>query len=382
MNFYRRTLLSACWLALSVLLGQPVRGAETETDRWLLVFDTSPAMKSLYPTTASVIQHLFLTGADGELKAGDETAVWTYNRQISAQFAPFVWAPGKMTETMTNLGVFLRQQNYAVASSLSVLKTPVSHVVASSRRLTVVIFCDGQSPISGTPYDDGINQAFRDAAGQSKAPKLTVIVLRSQLGKFVGCTLNYPPGAVSYPPFPELPKPPVVTNVTVSKTTATSGLQPSTALQTLEIVGKTVSTNGTQIIPEPAIETTSLKPTNTPPPVISVVVTNQKPAVTPPVIAPSKVAETNPPVATIAPPAPSVVESTPTKPTNSVATNAIAAGTAGGPSPAAAPKRLAYVLFGLAAVVVLGGIGCFFLFRRRPHGSLISSSMQDDQHRR
>ena len=33
-------------------------------------------------------------------------------------------------------------------------------------------------------------------------------MLRSQLGKFVGCTVNFPPGNLNLPEFPPLPLPP------------------------------------------------------------------------------------------------------------------------------------------------------------------------------
>ena len=380
MTLHRNIFIRCLWLAC--FAGLLVVQAEAAPNRWLLVFDTSPAMKGLYPTTAGAIQQFFTTAADGELQPGDELAVWIYNRQVGAQFPPVTWTPGKMSVVMTNLGMFLRQQSYATTSSLPVLQSPLSHVVAGSQRLTVVIFCDGQSKLTGTPYDDGINQSFSDLARQSKSANLNVIVLRSQLGQFVGCTLNYPPGAISYPPFPELPKLPA--NPVAAKPAASN--VSATPIQSLEIVGTSVSTNGQPAVAEPVIKAPEPKPANTPPPVVVAPVTNKvslvptNPAITPVV----KLMQTNSlPAATITQttPPPAVVTAPTVSLTNQPQTKSIAAPVAAAPTPAR-PGKLISIAGGLVALAGMIGVIAFFAFRRRPHSSLISSSMDESNRRR
>jgi hypothetical protein len=69
--------------------------------------------------------------------------------------------------------------------------------------------------MSGTPYDDGINQIFQQRqTEQKKLEQPFIIVLRIQLGKYVGCTVNFPPALVNLPDFPPLPPPPAPTEPT------------------------------------------------------------------------------------------------------------------------------------------------------------------------
>ena len=72
----------------------------------------------------------------------------------------------------------------------------------------MLIFCDGETAIGGTPFDSGINQIFQEhQAGQKKAKQPFLIVLRAQLGEYAGCTVNFPPLPANFPDFPPLPPP-------------------------------------------------------------------------------------------------------------------------------------------------------------------------------
>ena len=100
------------------------------------------------------------------MEAGDSVGVWTFNKQIGAQFPTFTWMPDQAAAISSNLVGYLRKQRYSGDSTPAVLQAPLNRVVADSKRLTVVLFCDGSSDISGTPYDQGINQTFRDSRAE------------------------------------------------------------------------------------------------------------------------------------------------------------------------------------------------------------------------
>ena len=104
---------------------------------------------------------------------------------------------------------FVGKQHYAKSTHFEVLQPLLNQVVQDSERLTVLIFCDGEGKISGTPYDAGINQFFQEKlAEQKKARQPFVIVLRSQLGQYVGCTIGLAAAAGELSRFPPLPLPP------------------------------------------------------------------------------------------------------------------------------------------------------------------------------
>lgn len=378
--------ISALFLARAVamlLLGLATLAAAAEPaggGRWLLIFDTSATMKKFLPGTEAALKNFLATSADGQLQPGDSVGVWLMNQQVNAQFPTFNWSPAEAGTFVKNLGEFMKRQPFAAPSQLAGMSSSLNYVVANSRRLTVVIFTDGQSAIAGTTYDDGVNQMFRDTVEERrKEAQPIAVVLRSQLGKYVGCTINYPPGPVNLPPFPPPPAPPVVTNLPVVKPANTA----AQAAPSLVIVGTAVSTNGTDPVPTPKTNPPVVKPVMvvTNPPVapvtqavavaVSMPVTNpvvfQQKAVPPPVV-PVIFTSSPPSVATMAPP---VAASVNTNPPASA-------------RPAELEKSNRTLLFiGAGGLGVLAAVAVFGVRRRRrPQSSLISSSMQDEQRRR
>lgn len=364
---------------LALLWGGAVHAQTTAPGRWLLVFDTSPAMKARLPGTTAALKQFLTTSAGGELREGDSVAVWAYDKVLQRGQNPFEWNATNAASALTNLPAWLGRLPHLNTSSLSALNPSLGRVVGGSERLTIVIFCDGQSPLNFTPYDDGINQNFRESlAERKKSRQPFVVVLRSQQGKYIGCTVNFPPAGISLPPFPPLPPPPPPPKPVIS-----TQPKPATASQpaptpSLVITGTKVGTNLNEIPapppPPPA------PPTNPAPPIMTAAPTNP-PAVkvdTKPL--PTNLVKpviTNPPVTTV------IVTQVVVKTVEPVAapTNPPPVAAATGNQPPAAKPWLFAVGAGLLLVIVATVI---FLRRtnHRPQSSLISSSMEDDSRRK
>ena len=134
--------------------------------------------------------------------------MWTFDQELQAgQFPLQRWKPDNAATIASNITAFVGGQRYAKKTSFDALMPLLNQVVRSSERLTVVIFCDGNGEIHGTPYDTGINQIFQQRQGERQKARLPiVIVLRSQLGEYVDCVVSFPPQPVSFPAFPPLPE--------------------------------------------------------------------------------------------------------------------------------------------------------------------------------
>jgi hypothetical protein len=346
-------LLLAALLLPASALAQP-KGPE----RWLFVFDLSSAMKKRLPATEEVLKNFLATGAEGRLQAGDNIGVWTFDQKLHAgQFPVTVWDSSQTMSLTTNLTAFLNSRVFTGDSQLATLEPLLGRVVADSERLTVVIFCDGESEITGTPYDRGISQNFLDGrAERKKSQQPFVVLIRTLSGKYIGCTVNFPPGDINIPLFlaPAPPAPP--TNPPPAPRIVVSVKPAPVVVPDLIINGSTV--NGTASPPPPAPPVTNL-PSATAPIITAPPVSNPVPAPAP------VVAKTNPPTAII------------TAPTN--ATN-IAANANGEPDQPA--RHLVLIGGGLLAVAVVVVLVLVFRPGRRPQSSLISSSMQDDPRRK
>lgn len=398
MNFQRSQSFAAvarwfCAALAAVVFSGAVHAEPAVAGRWLLVFDTSYPMKKRLPATLLAASNLVATSASGLIRKNDSVAVWTYNQQLTSnQLPPIAWNPARSAVASSNLVAFLKRQRFGSESKLSSLETPLARVIASSERLTIVIFCDGLSEMSSTPYDEGINQSFHNSqAERAKSRQPFVVVLRTQLGKYVGCTVGYPPNEINFPPFPELP-PPVPVKAPVKAPVAAL---PPANVPSLVIIGTKVGTNL-----DSAPETVSPPAgTNMAAPVKPVVVVPTNPPITP-VIPPPVHVESNAEKAVIVPVPPPTNAMTIASPVVSpapathpaaapavippVTPPAVAAPTAPVVAPDKDGERTRLLIWVGAGLLVTAIVLVVLLLRanRRPPSSLITSSMQDAPPRR
>jgi hypothetical protein len=189
--------------------------AQAVDNRFLLIFDTSADMRKRLPAVQVALDTLLAGSMGGQMHPGDSIGVWTFGQDLQAgEFPLQIWAPENAAVIASNIMAYVGKQHYAKSGNFDVLQSSLNQVVENSDRLTVVIFCDGETQIGLTPYDSGINQVFQQRqAERKKARQPFAIVLRSQLGEYSGCTVSFPPASVNvpdFPPWPQPPAPPVV----------------------------------------------------------------------------------------------------------------------------------------------------------------------------
>ena len=170
-------------------------------DRWLLVFENSAAMKKRMPAVGLELNKLFFTSMAGEMHGGDSLGVWTFDQTLHVgEFPLSAWQPEQAANTASNLLVFLNKRSFKGGVNFNTLQPVLNEVVTGSRRLTVLIFCEGQGEIIWTPYNDGINRTLvQNYAERKKNSQPFIIVLRVQDGKYFGCSVNFPPARIFFP---------------------------------------------------------------------------------------------------------------------------------------------------------------------------------------
>jgi hypothetical protein len=392
MNHFSRNHFSrvvARWLCvllavLALPVGAPAQPAPARPQRWLLVFDLSSVMKKRLPATEEVLKNFFDTAAGGRLQEGDYIGVWTYDQKLHAgQFPLITWNPRQATADRTNLAAFLRSRRFTGESSLAALQPALNQVIGSSERLTTVIFCDGESEISATPYDSGVNQSFQDNREERKTSRQPFVVLiRTLSGKYIGCTVNFPPGPVNIPlflaPVPHTNPPPAAVHIKPPS-------PPPVVVPDLILVG---TNKGATTSPAP--------PKNLPPEEKPVLVathkiaaapaTNPAPAtaaakmVLPASNAPAKETPGNEMVAAVPAATNPVAAPTPEKTEAPVAVPAANTATVPTTPVAAETDRTALLIFagiGLLAAAIVLAVLLLARRTRRPQSSLITTSMQD-----
>lgn len=236
-------------------------------NRVLLIFDTSAAMKKRVPAEVKGIQKLFALQLPGQVHTGDGIGVWTFDQDVRTGELPLRhWQYDATVDISSNIVQLLEGHRYAHVTSFAQLIPRLNRLVSDSARLTVLIFCDGDGQIIGTPVDASVNAIFKkNTAAMKKIHEPFVIVLRSQFGQYTGFTINIP-DSINLPSFPPLPPPPQPVVAPAPPP------PPAPVAQPLIIIGSTVKTN-----PPPEAQA----PTPVPPPA------PRPPAPTPPVVLPT-----------------------------------------------------------------------------------------------
>ena len=170
------------------------------------------------------------------------------------------WVPQNAATIASNINAFVDQQHYSRSTRFDAAVPEINHLVHDSERLTVLIFCDGEGEIKGTPFDDAINGTFKkNERDLSKAGEVFIVVLRSQFGRYTGYSVNSSAIGVNFPEFPPLPvpPPPPPPKTNPPPVQVESNPTPVVHLPPLVIIGTNIGTNMVPATPKSA-------PTNSP----------------------------------------------------------------------------------------------------------------------
>jgi hypothetical protein len=375
-------LLAAIFLVVGARADAPGPG------RFLLIFETSPGLEKNLPLVKQTLDGLFVSNLQHEMQDNDDLAVWTVDQDLHTGTFPLAsWSPEDAEMYSSRLKDFLGRQSFTRHASLAAVQPLLNRVVKNSERLTVLIFCDGQSNLLGTPYDSGMNEIIKKAAAGGKgAPGLFILVLRSYRGEYLGGSVNRS-GPVNFPKFPP-PAKPEPSAVIKPTTVVAPTVVPVPALI---IVGTNVGTNLSaaskpvpQAAPQPATNAPATNRPATAPKIVAALTPSPVPVSNP--SAPVKSAPVPAPVIQKNP-APEPVAKMPlatatemvaaTNPPMVTDSNAVAA-PAADMSADSGFKNLILISGGMLVVAV--GLVVWLVTRSRgPRGSLITSSMQDDR---
>jgi hypothetical protein len=240
--------------------------------RYLLIFDTSSAMKKRLPEEEKGIKRLFALTFSSQLHEGDTIGVWTFDENVrTGEFPLQYWRGEDINLISSNIITFVEKHRYAKSTSYQKLIPKLYEVMNDSPRLVTLIFCDGETPIKGTPVDSSINEVFKkNEALMRKDREPYVLVFRTQSGNYVTSTINT--AASINVPMPPAPPPPARSPMYLPP----SAPLPESTAPPLIIIGRAVGTN----LPPPAlVPSPAPPPEQTPPPAPApVTATNEAPA--------------------------------------------------------------------------------------------------------
>jgi hypothetical protein len=235
----------------------------TISSRFLLIVETSRTMSHRSDATLKTVGSLLYSGFSHQIKQGDTLGVWTYNQQLYTGRMPLQrWSTPLQHELIGGTLNFLKTQKYEKQPVFSSVRPALDKVIKDSEFITVILISSGEDPISGTPFDDKINELYKNWKGDQEKERMPFItVLRAKRGTITSYVAVPVPWQVEIPPWPaETNAAPVVMAASPAKT------QPPPA-QALIFTGKKPkppeTTNSSETVAAPPEST---PPTATPAP--------------------------------------------------------------------------------------------------------------------
>jgi hypothetical protein len=180
----------------------------------------SSSMEEMQTAVEATVYDLIRSGLGGQMLAGDSFGLWTFNKEVyTGKFTVMVWDPKRSTQQGARAASFLSGNVYEKRSDLKKVMGTLSRIVGVVSNLTVFIISDGNSAISGTPFDKAINADYRKKnreRSQAKVPYVTTLVVRD--GGYVSKSVTIagqpiflpqrpPPAVAAKTPIPPTPTP-------------------------------------------------------------------------------------------------------------------------------------------------------------------------------
>ncbi|HWD94658.1 MAG TPA: hypothetical protein VG938_20180 [Verrucomicrobiae bacterium] len=188
----------------------PAKSFSQSSNRWLLIFNTSSAMRDRLDGVKNLTQDLMTTAMHGNLRRGDTIGIWTYDHQLRADEAPLLTWDSDAAQPFAEHAVeFLSHHHYEKNAVFGDVLTNMLRVIKSSDVITVILVSDGSDPVQGTPFDSELDAFYKkNYRDQKKAHMPVVTVFRGQHGNLTAHTEGLAPWPVEIPavPPPEVAK--------------------------------------------------------------------------------------------------------------------------------------------------------------------------------
>ena len=176
----------------------------TISSRFLLIVETSRPMGQRSDAALKTAASLLYSGFNHQIKQGDTLGVWTYNEQLYTGRMPLRrWSTPLLHEIISDTHDFLKSQRYEKQPAFSSVRPALDKVIKDSEFITVILISSGQDAISGTPYDDKINELYNNWKGDQEKERMPfVTVLRAKRGTIIGYAAIPVPWQLEMPPWP------------------------------------------------------------------------------------------------------------------------------------------------------------------------------------
>jgi hypothetical protein len=184
------------WMVLVTAMAAPTKAPKPNPtpsgNRFLFILETSTAMSRLEHGGRQAVFDLIYSGLDGRMRKGDTYGLWTFNENVYAGFYPMqFWDGHNQLGHASAAGRFLKTQKYERKANLTNVVKQLQAVLRVAKDLNVFIITTEKVSLTGTPFDDEINAAYRTNATdvhRTTSPLITTLIARK--GQFTAATVT------------------------------------------------------------------------------------------------------------------------------------------------------------------------------------------------
>jgi hypothetical protein len=268
----RRTTVIALILGgfafLASLASAQTNSSRPAPGRYLFIVETSHSMGRRSDGVTKTVANLLFTGMNGQIRTGDSIGIWTYNQELYTGRLPLQrWSSMEQRQIGAAILTFLKDQKYEKQPAFSSLRPAFDKLVKDSESITVILVTSGDETMTGTPFDEQINQLYKTWHDeQQKARMPFVTVLRAKHGTTIGYSVTPSPWQVEMPAWPAEPvvkaapqpaRPPKVQPSTVPPLIVTGkkpkSVEPANSSEIVVTAGDNAPVNTVAPAPEPVI---------------------------------------------------------------------------------------------------------------------------------
>ena len=201
-------VLMGCLLLTSEARSQTnVPKIGTISSRFLVIVETSHPMGRRSDATLKTVGSLLYSGFNHQIKQGDSVGVWTFNQQLYTGRLPLQrWSTPLQHEIVSGTLDFLKSQKFEKQPAFSSVRPALDKVIKDSEFISVIFVSSGEDAMTGTPFDDKINELYKSwKVDQEKARMPFITVLRAKRGRITGYAAVPAPWQIEIPPWPVEP---------------------------------------------------------------------------------------------------------------------------------------------------------------------------------
>lgn len=201
------TVLMVCLLTSEARSQTNVPKFATISSRFLVIVETSHPMGRRSDATLKTVGSLLYSGFNHQIKQGDSVGVWTYNQQLYTGRMPLQrWSTPLQHEIVSGTLDFLKSQKFEKQPAFASVRPALDKVIKESEFITVIVVSSGEDAMTGTPFDDKINELYKSwKIDQEKARMPFITVLRAKRGRITSYAAVPAPWQIEIPAWPADP---------------------------------------------------------------------------------------------------------------------------------------------------------------------------------